>query len=177
MSALVLPWAEHTPRLGARVFLAPNATVIGDVILHEDASVWFCAVLRGDCGSIEVGPRTNVQDGACLHMTEGVSDTRVGADVTVGHGAILHGCTVEDRCLVGMGSTILDGAVIGAGSVVAAGSLVPPRLVVPPGVLVRGNPARVVRAVTEAEARLGVDGAVHYLDRARRYAAALGGAA
>lgn len=171
---LLLPYGDKSPRLGRDVFVAPNATVIGDVELGDEASVWFGAVLRGDVGSIAIGPRTNVQDLACVHMTDGVSVARIGADVTIGHGAILHGCTVGDGCLIGMGSILLDNAVIGAGSVIAAGSLVPPRMVVPPRSLVKGNPARVVREVTDKEAAMGPSGAEHYVENARRYRAIVG---
>src|SRR5512140_3612933 len=108
--ALVLPFGEKNPKLGQGVFVAPNATLIGDVELGDEASVWFGAVLRGDIGSIRIGARTNVQDLACVHLTEGSSKTVVGADVTIGHGAILHGCTVLDGCLIGMGSILLDNA-------------------------------------------------------------------
>lgn len=167
--ALILPYGGHTPRLGRDVFVAPNATLIGDVELEDEASVWFGCVLRGDIGSIRVGARTNVQDLACMHLTDGVSVTVIGADVTIGHGAILHGCTVGDRCLIGMGSILLDNAVIGEGSVVAAGSLVPPRFVAPPRSLVRGSPAKVIREVTEDEGRLGIIGVEHYVEHARRY--------
>jgi gamma-carbonic anhydrase len=162
------------PRYPQSVFVAPGAVVIGDVELGEEASVWFGAVLRGDVGSIRIGARSNLQDLACVHMTGGHSVTDIGSDVTVGHGAILHGCTVGDRALVGMGATILDLAVVGEGSVVAAGSLVPPRMVIPARSLVRGNPARVVRDVNEIEARLGLDGAKHYVESARQYRLALG---
>lgn len=157
------------PRYPASAFVAPGAVLIGDVELGEDASVWFGAVLRGDVGSIRIGARSNLQDLVCVHMTGGHSVTEIGREVTVGHGAILHGCTVGDRALVGMGATLLDLAVVGEGSVVAAGSLVPPRMVIPPRSLVRGNPARVVREVNEAEARLGIDGAEHYVESARQY--------
>lgn len=167
--ALVLPYGDHAPRLGRGVFLAPNATLVGDVELGDEASVWFGAVLRGDIGPIRIGPRTNVQDLACLHLTDGVSKTTIGADVTIGHGAILHGCTVEDGCLIGMGSIILDNAVIGAGSVIAAGALVPPRMVIPPRSMVKGSPAKVVREVTDEEAMLGIAGAAHYVVNAQRY--------
>ncbi|MDI3289326.1 gamma carbonic anhydrase family protein [Polyangium sp. 15x6] len=167
--ALVLPYGEHSPRLGRGVFLAPNATLVGDVELGDEASVWFGAVLRGDIGPIRIGPRTNVQDLACLHLTDGISKTTIGADVTIGHGAILHGCTVEDGCLIGMGSIVLDNAVIGAGSVIAAGALVPPRMVIPPRSMVKGSPAKVVREVTDEEAKLGIAGAVHYVVNAQRY--------
>ncbi len=116
---LILPFGDAVPRIGHGVFLAPNATLVGDIEIGDEASVWFGAVLRADIGRIRIGPRTNIQDLACIHMTDGLSNTIVGADVTVGHGAILHGCIVEDRCLIGMGSIILDNARIGAGSVIA----------------------------------------------------------
>ncbi len=172
--ALILPYGDRWPRIGRGVFLAPNATVIGDVEIADEASIWFGAVLRGDIGPIRVGPRTNVQDLACVHMTGGVSAATLGADVTVGHGAILHGCTIGDRCLVGMGSVVLDNAEIGEGSVIAAGSVVTARSVFPPRSLVRGTPARLLREVNEAEGALGIDGARHYLENARRFRAICG---
>lgn len=169
MTAIVMAFAGKSPVLGRDVFLAPNATVIGDVELGAEASVWFGAVLRGDIGAIRIGARSNVQDLACVHLTEGLSQTVVGEDVTIGHGAILHGCSVGDRCLIGMGSIVLDGAVIGEGSLIAAGTLVPPRMVVPPGSLVRGNPGKVIRPVTAEEAQMGALGATHYVLGARRF--------
>ncbi|MEO7329079.1 MAG: gamma carbonic anhydrase family protein [Minicystis sp.] len=167
--ALTLPFGDHRPRVGRGVFVAPNATLIGDVVLEDEASVWFGAVLRGDIGPIRIGPRSNIQDLACVHLTQAISSTTVGADVTVGHGAILHGCTIGDRCLIGMGSILLDNCVIGAGSVIAAGSVVTARTVIPPNSLVRGTPAKVIRQVTAEEALLGVDGAAHYVRGARRF--------
>jgi carbonic anhydrase/acetyltransferase-like protein (isoleucine patch superfamily) len=167
--ALILPFGGRRPRIGRDVFIAPNATIIGDVEIADEASIWFGAVLRGDIGPIRIGPRSNVQDLACLHLTEDLSATLVGADVTIGHGAILHGCVVEDRCLIGMGSVLLDNARIGAGSLVAAGSVVTPKTVVPPRSLVRGAPARVIREVTEAEGALGIQGADSYRVNARRF--------
>jgi gamma-carbonic anhydrase len=169
--ALILPYGDKRPRIGRGVFLAPNATIIGDVEIGDESSIWFGAVLRGDIGPIRIGARTNVQDNACVHMTADVSVTELGDDVTVGHGAILHGCTVEDRCLIGMGSIVMDGAVIGDTSVVAAGAVVAPRTQFPPRSLVRGKPARLVREVNEREAALGIDGAVHYQEMASRYRA------
>lgn len=168
---LVLPFGDHTPRLGAGVYVAPNATLIGDVVLGDGASVWFGAVLRGDIGSIRVGARTNIQDLSCVHLTDGISSAIVGCDVTVGHGVILHGCIVGDRCLIGMGSILMDNAEIGAGSLIAAGSLVPPRMVIPPRSFVRGSPAKIIREVTDQEAAMGPDGAAHYVEAARRYRA------
>jgi gamma-carbonic anhydrase len=167
--ALILPFGDTVPRVGRDVYLAPNCTVIGDVELAEEASVWFGAVLRGDVGAIRIGARTNIQDLACVHVTDGISRTIVGSDVTVGHGAILHGCTIGDGCLIGMGSIILDNAGVGAGSLVAAGSVVTPRMVIPPRSLVRGNPARVFREVTDEEAAMGPNGAAHYVENARRF--------
>jgi carbonic anhydrase/acetyltransferase-like protein (isoleucine patch superfamily) len=167
--ALILPFAGHMPRVGRDVFLAPNATIIGNVELADGASVWFGAVVRGDIGPIRIGPRTNIQDLACLHLTEGLSETILGSDVTVGHGAILHGCVVGDSCLIGMGSVVLDNAHIGERSVIAAGSVVTARSRIPPRSLVRGAPAKVVREATEEEAALGVNGAIHYLENARRF--------
>lgn len=171
--ALVLALGDKVPRIGKDVFLAPNATILGDVTIEDGASVWFGAVLRADIGGIVVGARSNLQDLVCVHMTEGLSKTVIGADVTVGHGAVLHGCVIEDRCLIGMGAIVLDNAVIGAGSVIAAGTLVPPRMVVPAGSLVRGNPGKVIRPVNEKEAEMGVFGADHYVTGSRRFRAIL----
>jgi len=174
-SGLILPFRGATPVLGEGVFIAPTAAVIGDVVLGDEVSVWFGAVIRGDCEKIRVGPRTNIQDLACLHTTTDVSETHLGADVTVGHGAILHGCRIGDRCLIGMGAILLDGVEVGDGSVIAAGSLVTPRTVIPPRSLVRGSPAKVIREVTEAEGRLGMAGSEHYQADARTYRQMLAG--
>ncbi|MBL9022233.1 MAG: gamma carbonic anhydrase family protein [Myxococcales bacterium] len=158
------------PRIAEGVFVAPNAFVIGDVEIGEGSSVWFGCVLRGDIGPIRIGKRTNIQDLSCIHLTDGISQTVIGDDVTVGHGVILHGCIVKDRALIGMGSTILDNAVIGEESVVAAGSLVTPRVVIPPGSMVRGSPAKVLREASEEERALGLEGARHYVANAQRFA-------
>jgi gamma-carbonic anhydrase len=149
-----MPIYEHKgvrPRLGKNVFIAPNATVIGDVELGDEASVWFGAVIRGDVFPIRFGARTNVQDGSVVHVTGGSAATTVGDDVTIGHMVLLHGCTVGSRCLVGMGSIVLDGAVIGDECLIAAGSLVAPRTVIPPGSMVMGRPAKVIRPLREAD--------------------------
>ena len=172
--AIVLPFRGVSPRLGKDVFIAPNATVIGDVELGDEVNVWFGTVIRGDIGPIRVGARTNVQDLSCIHLTEGVSTTVIGADVTIGHGAILHGCTVGDGCLIGMGSVVLDNADIGAGSVIAAGTIVPPRMKVPSRSLVRGNPGRIIRPVTDEEAAMGPTGAEHYVANARAFRGIVG---
>lgn len=168
-----LAFDGKSPRVPRSAFVAPNATLIGDVELGEEASVWFGCVLRADVGTIRIGARTNVQDLSMAHMTEGLSNLDIGSDVTVGHGAILHGCRVEDGCLVGMGAILLDNAVIGAGSLVGAGALVAPRMIVPPGSLVLGNPAKVIRPTTARERKMIEDGGAHYVAAGRRYAATL----
>jgi gamma-carbonic anhydrase len=140
-----------TPRLGHGVYIAPNATVIGDVTLGDEASVWFGAVLRGDVFPIRIGARTNVQDNAVVHVTGGISATTLGDDVTVGHLALLHGCTVGDRCLVGMGSIVLDGAIVEDECLIAAGALVPPGMRVTRRSLMVGRPARKARSLDDAD--------------------------
>ncbi|MEB2312967.1 MAG: gamma carbonic anhydrase family protein [Sorangiineae bacterium] len=169
MSGKLRSFDGISPRLGDGVFIADGAFVIGDVELADGVSVWYGAVLRGDVGSIRIGARSNVQDLACIHMTTGVSNTIIGEDVTVGHGAIIHGGLIGDRALIGMGAVILDNAEIGEACLIAAGTVVPPRVKIPPRSLVRGQPGRVIRAVTDEEARLGVEGARHYLELARQH--------
>ncbi|MFB8776073.1 gamma carbonic anhydrase family protein [Streptomyces broussonetiae] len=138
------------PKVDEGVFVAPTASVIGDVTLRAGASVWYGAVLRGDVERISVGPSSNVQDNCTLHADPGFPVT-VGERVSIGHNAVVHGATVEDDCLIGMGATVLNGAVIGTGSLVAAQALVPQGMVVPPGSLVAGVPAKVRRELTEEE--------------------------
>jgi gamma-carbonic anhydrase len=175
MSAVIRSYGGVRPAIGARVFLAETCAVIGDVVLGDDASVWYSAVVRGDVMPIRIGARTNIQDGAILHVTSERFGTTLGADVTVGHGAIIHACTIEDLCLIGMGSTILDGARIGRGSLVGAGALVTPGTDIPPGSLVLGSPARVKRPVNDREREQIEYGAAHYVELARRYLAASDG--
>jgi carbonic anhydrase/acetyltransferase-like protein (isoleucine patch superfamily) len=139
------------PKLGRDVFIAPNATVIGDVELGDESGVWFGAVLRGDYYPIRVGARTNIQDNSVVHITAEQAETRIGDDVTVGHAAIIHGCTIGDRCLIGMGSIVLDGVVIGDDCFVAAGSLVTPGTHIPAQSFVMGRPAKVVRPASDKE--------------------------
>lgn len=140
------------PVVGARVHVAPGAALVGAVTLADDVSVWFGCVLRGDVNAITVGPRSNLQDGTVVHLGD-TDPTVVGADVVVGHRVVLHGCTVEDACLVGIQATLLDGCVIGRGSVIGAGALVPAGMVVPPRSLVLGVPGKVVKTLgDDAEA-------------------------
>ena len=138
------------PRVAESAFVAASADVIGDVEIAEGASIWYQVVLRGDIGPIRVGRHSNVQDGSVLHSITGVP-VEVGERVTVGHRAILHGCTVEDRCLIGMGAIVLNRARVGAGSIVAAGALVLEDAVIPPGSLYVGVPAKLRRKLTECD--------------------------
>jgi carbonic anhydrase/acetyltransferase-like protein (isoleucine patch superfamily) len=160
---------RDTPDIGDAVFIHAAAVVIGRVRLGAQASVWPSAVIRGDIERVQVGARTNVQDGAVLHADPGMPCI-VGDDVTIGHRATVHGCTVEDACLIGIGATVLNGAVIGAGSIVGAHALVPEGAVIPPGSLVVGVPAKVHRELT-AEEREGLPAqAARYVANAARHA-------
>lgn len=150
---MILPFRKTKPRFDASVFVAPNACVIGNVELGRDSSVWFGAIARGDVNTIRVGERTNIQDMTMIHVTHDTFPTILGDEITVGHRAILHGCHVEDRCLIGMGAVVMDGVEVGTESIVAAGSLVTPGTRIPPHSLARGLPARVVRSLTDEELR------------------------
>lgn len=161
------------PQIHDDAFVHPDATVIGDAHVAARASIWPTTVLRADMGKIAIGEDTSVQDGTIIHLTEGWSETIVGARVTVGHRVILHGCTVGDDCLIGMGSILLDNAKIGRGSLVAAGSLVPVGMEVPEGSFVRGSPAVVVGPVKEHHKAMIEGGWRTYTDYAQRYKAQL----
>jgi carbonic anhydrase/acetyltransferase-like protein (isoleucine patch superfamily) len=163
---------NFSPQLAAGAWAAPSADLIGDVRLGARASVWFGAVLRGDNTPLILGDETNFQDGAVGHSDAGFPLT-IGARVTVGHQAILHGCTVEDDCLIGMGARILNGAVIEAECIVGAGALVTEGKHFDRGSLIVGAPARVVRQVTDEERQLLRESAQHYAEKAQRYAAEL----
>jgi len=147
----VLAFGALSPRIDPSAWIAPGAIVVGDVEIGPDSSVFFGCVLRGDVHAIRIGARTNVQDGTVVHVMHRTYPTRIGDDVTIGHGAIVHGCTIGNRVLIGMGAILLNGVEIGEGSIVAAGTLVPERTVVPPRSLVMGSPARVRRTLTDEE--------------------------
>lgn len=139
-----------TPKIHETAFVAPNSTVIGDVVLGAGATIWYNAVLRGDIDSIEVGDNTNIQEGCILHCKKGV-DVKIGSHVTVGHGAILHSCHIGNNTLIGMGAIVLENSEIGNNCLVAAGSVVTPRTKIPDGSLIAGSPAVVKRVLTEEE--------------------------
>lgn len=136
------------PKIGENTFLAENATIIGDVTIGNDCSIWFGAVLRGDVNTITIGDRVNIQDGAVIHTLYKRSQTHIGNDVSVGHNAVIHGARIEDKCLIGIGSTILDNAVVGTGCIVAANALVLSNSVLEPNSVYAGIPARKVKDVT-----------------------------
>lgn len=156
------------PRIDPTAFIAPSAMVMGDVTLEAESSVWYTSVLRGDMAPIHIGSQTCIQDGTIVHVDAGVPCT-IGPRVGVGHKVILHGCTVEEDSLIGMGAILLNRVVIGKGSVVAAGALLTEGAVVPPGSLVMGMPAKVVRKVDEALAERIAHTWKHYIDQARRH--------
>ncbi len=169
-SALLLPFDGACPTVNDSAWIAPNATLIGRVRVAERASVFYGSVLRADVDSISIGAGSNIQDNVSIHCDAGIP-TRVGAGVSVGHSAVLHGCTVEDDCLIGMGAVVLNRAVIGAGSLVAAGAVVLEGTIIPPGSLVAGVPAKVRRALDDDE-RAGLqDNARRYLELSRLHAA------
>jgi carbonic anhydrase/acetyltransferase-like protein (isoleucine patch superfamily) len=167
---IVRPYRGKVPKIAATAFIADGVVIIGDVEIGEQASIWYNCVLRADVGMIRVGARSNVQDGSCLHMTSDLSHAIIGEEVTVGHNAIVHGATVHDGALVGMGAILLDNAEVGREALVAAGAVVPPRMVVPPGSMVRGQPARVARELSEAERLEARRGALHYVELAAEHA-------
>ncbi|MDP9370912.1 MAG: gamma carbonic anhydrase family protein [Chloroflexota bacterium] len=169
--AVILPYGDKRPRVAPDAYLAPNATLIGDVTVEAGASVWFGAVLRGDDDAIRVGPGSNVQDNAVVHADRGFPTT-IGARVTVGHGAIVHGATIGDGALVGMGATVLNGARVGAESLVGANALLGEGKEFPPRSLILGVPARAARQLDDAGVAGLATAAEHYIERARRYRAA-----
>ncbi|MFF2330827.1 MULTISPECIES: gamma carbonic anhydrase family protein [unclassified Streptomyces] len=166
--ALITGMGGKVPVIDADAFTAPTSVVIGEVTMAAGSSAWYHAVLRADCGPIVIGADSNIQDNCSVHVDPGFPVT-VGERVSVGHNAVLHGCTIEDDVLVGMGSTVLNGARIGAGSLIAAQALVPQGMQVPPGSLVAGVPARVKRQLTEEELEGIRFNAVGYVELARAH--------
>lgn len=148
---MILPFQGMAPRIGSRVFIAPNATVVGDVSIGDDVSIWFNCVLRGDVNAMRIGARTNIQDLCCLHVTNGLWPLLVEEEVSIAHNVMLHGCTIRKGALVGMSTTIMDGAEVGEGCLVAAGSLLKEGFQAPPHSLVAGWPAKVKDPLTRAQ--------------------------
>lgn len=157
------------PKIAANVWIAPGACVIGDVELDEFVSVWFSSVIRGDVNEIRIGKFTNIQDGSVIHVTTNGMGTYIGEGVTIGHKVILHACKVEDYSLIGMGSIILDGAIIGEESMVGAGSLITQNQHFPPRSLIMGSPAKIKRSLTKAEIDFLYYSSNHYVEVAQEY--------
>ena len=166
---MIKSFQNKMPNIGQNVYISESAVVIGDVTLGDHVSIWFGTVVRGDMHSIWVGSRSNIQDNAVVHVTTAVSPTHIGSGVTIGHAAIIHGCTIEDNCMIGMGATVMDDAVIGAGSLVGAGALVPPNMNVPPKSLIVGMPGKVVREVRKEEYAMILERPQEYIDLAVTY--------
>ncbi|MEK7469757.1 MAG: gamma carbonic anhydrase family protein [Planctomycetota bacterium] len=169
MSVTILSYRGKRPRVHESVFVADGARVIGDVEIGEGSSLWFNSVVRGDVNWVRLGKRTNVQDNATIHVTHDTCPAVVGDDVTVGHAAVIHGCTVGNRVLVGMGALLMDRAEIGDECIVGARALVTEGFKAPAGSLVVGSPAVVKRALTESARRKGAEGAANYLGYVQRY--------
>jgi gamma-carbonic anhydrase len=166
---VVMPYKGITPTIAADVYVAPTAAVIGDVHIGAGSSIWFAATVRGDVNEIRIGARTNVQDGSTIHVTTGGHGTYIGDDVTIGHNAIIHACTIESLCLIGMGACLMDGVVVESRAMVAAGALVTPNKRVPAGQLWGGAPARYMRALKEQELAELAESARHYAELAAHY--------
>src|SRR5512132_888479 len=166
---MITSYKGITPQIADSAFVAAGAQIIGDVHLGANSSVWFNCVLRGDCYYIRIGENTNIQDNTVIHVTGGRFATVLGSYVTVGHSATLHGCTVKDRCLIGIGAIVLDDVTVGEESFIAAGSLVTPGTVIPPRSMVMGAPAKIRRAVTEEEVIRIDEHWQHYVEYKNQY--------
>ena len=160
-----------SPRIASSAFVEASAQIIGDVEIGANSSVWFNCVLRGDCYHIRIGESTNIQDGTIIHVTQGRFATIIGNFVTVGHSVVLHGCTIADRCLIGIGAIVLDNVTIGEESFIAAGSLVTPGTVIPPRSMVMGSPAKIRRQVTDEEVARIDEHWEHYVAYKNQYIA------
>jgi carbonic anhydrase/acetyltransferase-like protein (isoleucine patch superfamily) len=151
MSGLILPFKGVVPTIDPTAFIAPTATVIGDVVIGAESSVWFGCTVRGDVNEIRIGARTNIQDGTVIHVAAAGQGTYIGDDITIGHMALLHACTLESGCFIGMKACVMDGAYVESGAMVAAGALVTPGKRVQAGQLWAGSPARPIRALSEKD--------------------------
>lgn len=165
----LLPYKGKTPILAEGVFAASGAHLIGDLEVGRDSSFWFNTVTRGDCHYIRIGERTNVQDGTVIHVTNSRHASLIGSDVTIGHSAIIHGCTIGDGSLIGMGAIIMDGAIIGKNCLVGAGALVPPGKTFADGTLIKGTPAKSVRDLNEDELKFLKTSVEYYIEYKNNY--------
>lgn len=166
---MVYEFLGRSPSFDESVFIAPSADLVGDVVLGPECSVWFNTTIRGDVNFIRIGARTNVQDNVCIHVMNATGPTRIGDDVSIGHNAMVHGCTIADRVLIGIQATVLDQAVIEPDVIVAAGSLVPPGKVLRSGFLYMGSPAKPVRPLREEDMAMIRETASRYITYSRAY--------
>ena len=158
-----------SPRISKSCFIAPNTSIIGNVVIGNDSSIWFGIIIRGDMHSIRIGDRTNIQDNSVVHVTTDIASTTIGDGVTIGHAAIIHGCKIKNNCLIGMGSIVMDNAIIGEGSIIAAGALISPNTIVKPRTLMIGMPAKPIRKVTDEEYEYIIESAEHYIEYSKKY--------
>lgn len=171
MTLMIRSYKGINPRIANTAFIEESAQIIGDVEVGEHSSVWFNCVLRGDCYHIRIGESTNIQDGTVIHVTQGRFATIIGDFVTVGHSVVLHGCTIKDRCLIGIGAIVLDDVTIGEESFIAAGSLVTPGTLIPPRSMVMGAPAKIRRQVSDEEVARINEHWQHYVEYKDQYVA------
>ena len=166
---MIKTFRGKSPLIPNSCYISESVDLIGDVILGENVSIWFGTVVRGDMNFITIGNQSNIQDNSVIHVTTDVSPTQIGDEVTVGHNAIIHGATIEDRCLIGMGAIVMDDVIIGEGSIVGAGAVVPPNIIIPPRSLVVGLPAKIIRQTTDEELEMIINRAQHYIDFSQEY--------
>ncbi|MFH1158726.1 MAG: gamma carbonic anhydrase family protein [Pseudomonadota bacterium] len=169
MTSIIKPYKGKSPLIGRDVFIAENAVVVGDVLIGDESSIWYGCAIRGDINNIVIGQRTNIQDGTVIHVASGPLGTYIGDDVTVGHMAVLHACTIGNAAFIGMQACVMDGVMVEAGAMVAAGALVTPGKRVPSGQLWAGSPAKFMRELTKEEKEYIPHSARHYVEIARNY--------
>ena len=166
---MILKFDNKKPIIHKSCYISQNTSIIGDVKIGKDTSIWVGTTIRGDMNYIEIGQRTNIQDNSIVHVTTDIAPTIIGDGVTIGHGAIIHGCKIKDNCLIGMGSIIMDEAIINEGSMIAAGAIITPKTIVPKNTLMVGIPAKPIREITKNEYNEILDRAQHYIDFSKKY--------
>lgn len=166
---IILPYKGKLPKIHPSAFIAPGAVVIGDVEIGAETNVWFGCVIRGDVNTIRIGSRTNIQDGTVVHVTHKTAPTVIGSDITIGHKAIIHGCTLQDGSFVGMGATVMDAAVVETGGMLAAGALLTPNKRIKGGELWAGSPAKYFRDMSREESEFIYISAKHYVELGQNY--------
>jgi len=174
MTPIILPYRHTWPTIALDAFIAPGAAIIGDVVIGAGSSVWFGCTVRGDVHEIRIGAGTNIQDGTVVHVSKGTFGTYIGDNITIGHKALIHACTLEDGCFIGMGAVVMDGCVVEKGAMVAAGALVTPGKRVKAGELWAGSPAKLKRPLTEADTAGWPAQAAHYAALGQEYREHLG---